>query len=122
MKSIDEGRVADVIYMDFGKAFDKVPDGRLMIPKLEVSWTAKKVTSEYNGILIKWANQWQLEFVRKNVVKLERVQRRLTKMLLGLEILGYWKSLNRLELFPLECTRLRGDLIEVCKIMRGMDR
>ena len=29
MKIIDEGRAADVVYMDFSKAFDKVPHGRL---------------------------------------------------------------------------------------------
>eukprot|EP00061_Rhincodon_typus_P012719 g38626.t1 len=29
MKMIDEGKVIDVVYMDFSKAFDKVPHGRL---------------------------------------------------------------------------------------------
>ena len=30
MKMIDEGRAGDVVYMDFSKAFDKIPHGRLM--------------------------------------------------------------------------------------------
>ena len=29
-KTIDEGRAVDVVYMDFSKAFDKVPHGRLV--------------------------------------------------------------------------------------------
>ena len=29
-KMIDEGRAVDVVYMDFTKAFDKVPHGRLV--------------------------------------------------------------------------------------------
>ena len=29
-KMIDEGRAVDVVYMDFSKAFDKVPHGRLV--------------------------------------------------------------------------------------------
>ena len=29
-KMIDEGRAVDVLYMDFSKAFDKAPHGRLV--------------------------------------------------------------------------------------------
>ena len=29
-KQVDEGKAVDVVYMDFSKAFDKVPRGRLM--------------------------------------------------------------------------------------------
>ena len=43
-------------------------------------------------------------------------------MLPGLKGLSYRERLDRLVLFTLECWRLRGDLIEVYKIMRGMDR
>eukprot|EP00061_Rhincodon_typus_P001769 g15729.t1 len=43
-------------------------------------------------------------------------------MLPELEGLSYREKLNRLGLFSLELRRLRGDLIEVYKIMRGMDR
>eukprot|EP00061_Rhincodon_typus_P016413 g44615.t1 len=35
--------------------------------------------------------------------------------------LSYTDRVDRLGLFSLECRRLRGDLIEVYKIMRGMD-
>eukprot|EP00061_Rhincodon_typus_P012956 g39028.t1 len=156
-----------------------------MTPKLEVSWTAKKVTSDYNGTLIKWAKEGKMKFNfdkcevlhvgktnqgrnytfngkilgsvaaqrnlgmqvhsslkvesqvdrtvkkalgmlafigQKDVVKFGRVQKRFTRMLPGLEGLSCGERLNRLGLFSLECQRLRGDYIEVYKIMRGMDK
>ena len=43
-------------------------------------------------------------------------------MLPGLDGLSYKERLERLGLFPLECRRLRGDLIEVYEIMRGSDQ
>eukprot|EP00061_Rhincodon_typus_P006310 g26830.t1 len=46
----------------------------------------------------------------------------LTRMLPGLKGLSYRERLNRLGQFSLEHRRVRGDLIEVYKIMRGMDR
>ena len=53
---------------------------------------------------------------------LERVQKRFTRMLPGMEDISYEERLEKLGLFSLERRRLRGDLIEVYKIMRGMDR
>eukprot|EP00061_Rhincodon_typus_P004050 g21630.t1 len=58
----------------------------------------------------------------KDIVKLEGVQKKLTSMLPGLEGLSYRERLNGLGLFSLQRQRLSGDLIEVYKIMRGMDR
>ena len=53
---------------------------------------------------------------------MERVQKRFTRMLPGIEDISYEERLEKLGLFSLERRRLRGDLIEVYKIMRGMDR
>eukprot|EP00061_Rhincodon_typus_P006985 g28199.t1 len=39
-----------------------------------------------------------------------------------MEGLGYKEGLDRLGLLSLECRRLRGNLIEVYKIMRGIDK
>ena len=66
--------------------------------------------------------QFWSSYYRKDIIKLERVQKRFTRMLPGLDGLGYKERLDRLGLFSLERRRLRGDLIEVYKIMRGIDQ
>ena len=40
---ISAGRAVDVIYMDFSKAFDKVPHGRLMKKVSKDVWDRRKV-------------------------------------------------------------------------------
>ena len=49
---------------------------------------------------------------------LEGAQRRATKMIPSLRKLSYVK---RLGMFSLRCRRLRGDMIEVFKMINGMD-
>ena len=49
---------------------------------------------------------------------MERVRKRFSRMLPGLEGMSYKESLDKLGLFSLERQRLRGDLIEVYKIER----
>lgn len=53
---------------------------------------------------------------------LKRSQREFTRTLPRLGGIRFRERLGRLGLFALECWRLRGDLIEVYKIMRGIDR
>eukprot|EP00061_Rhincodon_typus_P013248 g39507.t1 len=49
-------------------------------------------------------------------------RKRFTKMLLRMEGLSYEERLDGLGLFSLQHRRLRGDLMEVYKIMRGIDK
>ena len=77
-------------------------------------------------ILIRLRLEYCVQFwsphYQKVVDALERVQKRVTRMLPGLEDMDYEERLNKLGLFSLEHWRMRGDLIKVYKIMTGLDR
>ena len=46
---LDEGKCADVFYLDFAKAFDKVPYGRLL---------TKMKSKGINGKVHEWVKSW----------------------------------------------------------------
>ncbi|MFZ2537548.1 MAG: hypothetical protein WAX04_01440 [Oscillospiraceae bacterium] len=60
-------------------------------------------------------------FLKKDIEILENVQRRATKMVKALGKMSYEERLAKLKLFPLSYRRKRGDMIEVFKIMNGID-
>ena len=53
---------------------------------------------------------------------LEGVQRRETKMIPSLRILSYEERFKRLGMLSLRCRRLRGDMIEVFKMIHDIDK
>jgi hypothetical protein len=60
-------------------------------------------------------------YLEKDRSLLEKVQRRATKLVPGLQNLSYEDRLNELGLTTLENRRVRGDLIEMYKIMHGFE-
>ena len=60
--------------------------------------------------------------MRKDIDKLERVQRRATRLISEISQLSYEERLQQSRLTTLETRRIRGDQIEVFKIMHGYER
>ena len=60
--------------------------------------------------------------MRKDILALEGVQRRFTRLIPELRGLAYEERLSRLGLYSLEFRRMRGDLKETYKIMKGIDK
>ena len=56
-----------------------------------------------------------------NIDNIERVQRRATRMIECLRSDSYQERLNKTGLISLEMRRLRADLIEVFKILHGLE-
>ena len=82
------------------------------------------VLNLYNSLVqprLEYAVQFWCPFYRKDIQRLERVQARATKLIPELRHKTYEERLAELNLFSLETRRLRGQLIEVFKILRGFD-
>ncbi len=59
--------------------------------------------------------------LQKDIILIEKVQKRATRMIDSFRKVPYEQRLLRLHLTTLETRRLRGDLIEVFKILKGFD-
>ena len=61
-------------------------------------------------------------FLKKDAMTLEKVQRRATKIPTSLKGLDYEERLTRMNLTTLELRRVRGDLIQMFKVLNGLER
>ena len=61
-------------------------------------------------------------FLVKDIEKLERVQKRAVGMIIDLRSESYAAKLKEIGLFSLEKRRIRGDLIETFKMMKGLTK
>ncbi|KAF2350662.1 hypothetical protein FHG87_018580 [Trinorchestia longiramus] len=70
---------------------------------------------------LEYAVQLWSPTLRKDINKIEKIQRKATKMIPELRHLSYERRLQRLELISLEQRRLRGQLIESFKYLNGLN-
>ena len=70
---------------------------------------------------LEYAVQSWSPYYMKDIYKLEQVQRRATRLIPELKHLAYEERLEALNLTTLENRRTRGDLIEVYKLVHGID-
>ena len=70
---------------------------------------------------LEYAIQSWYPYFQKDISELEKVQRRMTRLVPELKDLDYETRCERLGLTTLETRRQRGDLIETYKILNGME-
>ncbi|KAF2346656.1 Reverse transcriptase domain [Trinorchestia longiramus] len=70
---------------------------------------------------LEYAVQFWSPTLRKNINKMEKIQRKATKMIPELRNLSYERRLQRLEIIFLEQRKLRGLLIETFKYLNGLN-
>ena len=104
----------------------KKANGMLAFIAKGMEYKSREVLLQLYKVLVRpqleYCVQFWSPYLRKDILALEGVQRRFTRLIPEMRGLAYEERLNRLGLYSLEFRRLRGDLIETYKIMKGLDR
>ena len=69
--------------------------------------------------VLEYGNSVWCPYLRKNIDSIEKIQRNFTKCIIGMKDLEYGDRLRALKLPSLEFRRVRGDMIEVFKILNN---
>ena len=69
---------------------------------------------------VEYANSVWSPYKKGDIEAIEKIQKRATKLVISLRKLPYKERLQHLNLYSLKYRRLRGDMIEIFKILHHM--
>ena len=85
---------------------------------------AETILTLYRALVrphLEYAVQFWSPALRKDVERLEKVQARATKLIPNIRHISYERRLTQLNLYSLEKRRIRGQLIETFKMLKGIE-